>query len=44
VGVKWLDFEKMIAQIYQTLSPKATVTHNDFILGVKSDAPARTAV
>ncbi|NQU30067.1 MAG: restriction endonuclease [Anaerolineae bacterium] len=33
---KWLDFEKMIAQIYQTLSPNATVIHNDAILGVES--------
>jgi len=44
VGVKWLDFEKMIAQIYQTLSPKATVTHNDFILGVKSGIKRQVVV
>ena len=28
---KWLNFEKMITQIYQSLSPKATVVHNDSI-------------
>ncbi|MCR9232513.1 MAG: restriction endonuclease [bacterium] len=33
---KWLDFEKMIAQIYSTISPNATVTHNDSIHGLDS--------
>lgn len=33
---KWLDFEKMIAGIYQTLSPNAIVIHNDSILGFDS--------
>lgn len=29
----WLDFERMIAQIYRSLSPNAVVTHNDSIPG-----------
>jgi len=33
----WLDFEKLIAGIYQTVSPKAVVKHNDSIQGKDSD-------
>ena len=30
---KWLDFEKLIARIYQTISPEAMVKHDDSIEG-----------
>ena len=30
---KWLNYEKMIAGIYETISPRATVRHNDSIMG-----------
>lgn len=30
---EWLDFEKLIARIYKTISPRAVVKHNDLILG-----------
>lgn len=30
---KWLNYEKMIARIYETISPRATVRHNDSIIG-----------
>jgi len=30
---KWLDFEKMIAQIYRSISPNAVVAHNNNIRG-----------
>lgn len=33
----WLDFEKMISQIYQTISPEALVKHDDSIHGIDSD-------
>jgi hypothetical protein len=32
----WLDFEKLIARIYQTISPKALVKHDDSIEGKDS--------
>ena len=32
----WQLFEKIVTQIHKTLSPKATVTHNDKILGQDS--------
>ena len=32
----WLDFEKMIARVYQTISPRALVKHNDSIQGMDS--------
>jgi len=30
---KWLNYEKMIARIYETISPRAAVRHNDSIMG-----------
>ena len=30
---RWLDFERMIARIYDCISPRATVTHDDSIAG-----------
>lgn len=33
---EWLDFEKIVAKIYETISPKAIVKHNDFIIGYDS--------
>jgi len=33
---EWLNFEKVVARIYETISPKATVKHNDFIMGYNS--------
>lgn len=33
---KWLDFERLITQIYQGVSPRATVKHNDSIFGNSS--------
>ncbi len=32
----WLDFEKMIARIYSTISEDCTVTHNDYLEGTES--------
>jgi hypothetical protein len=33
---EWSDFEKVIAKIYETISPKAIVKHDDFIMGYDS--------
>lgn len=33
---EWLDFEKVITKIYKTISPKAIIKHNDFIMGYDS--------
>lgn len=32
----WLDFEKLIARVYQTISPRALIKHNDSIQGKDS--------
>ena len=33
---KWLVYEKMVDRIYETISPKAKITHDDHILGKNS--------
>lgn len=34
---KWLDYEKMITNIYKELAPSANVTHNDKVMGKDSE-------
>lgn len=41
---KWLNYEKMIARIYETISPRATVRHNDSIIGRDSRLKRRIDV
>ena len=34
---KWLDFERLVARIYESISPDAVVIHNDKIIGHKTE-------